>query len=74
MGDAWVSSDGGMLTLDTGALHTKWIRDIYDEQARSIAAGQGGCAPNIAPVSTQSPPLPARPRRRRPPEVTYPRN
>ena len=48
MGDAWVSSDGGMLTLDTGALHTKWVRDIYDEQARSIAAGQGGCAPNIA--------------------------
>jgi alpha-L-rhamnosidase len=50
MGDAWVSSDGGMLTLDTGALHTKWVRDIYDEQARSIAAGQGGCAPNIAPA------------------------
>eukprot|EP01050_Picozoa_sp_SAG11_P006651 SAG11_NODE_524_length_8751_cov_4.292765_5_plen_137_part_00 len=39
-----------MLTLDTGALHTKWIRDIYDEQARSIAAGQGGCVPNIAPA------------------------
>jgi alpha-L-rhamnosidase len=50
MGDAWVSSDGGMLTLDTAALHTKWIRDIFDEQARSVAAGQGGCAPNIAPA------------------------
>lgn len=49
-GDAWVSSDGGMLTLDTGALHTKWIRDIYDEQARAIAAGKGACAPNIAPA------------------------
>ena len=28
----------------------RWVRDIYDEQARSIAAGQGGCAPNIAPA------------------------
>lgn len=47
---AQVSSDGGMLTLDTGALHTKWIRDIFDEQARAIAAGIGACAPNIAPA------------------------
>ena len=39
-----------MLTLDTAALHTKWVRDIYDEQARNIAAGLGACAPNIAPT------------------------
>lgn len=45
-----MSSDGGMLTLDTAALHTKWIRDVFDEQARAVAAGKGACAPNIAPA------------------------
>ena len=39
-----MSSDGGMLTLDTAALHTKWVRDIYDEQARNIGAGLGAVA------------------------------
>ncbi len=45
-----MSVDGGMLTLDTGALHSKWIRDIFDEQNRNPPGPNQGCGPSQAPV------------------------
>jgi hypothetical protein len=55
MADGWVSSDGGMLTLDTPALMIKWIRDMYDEQSRYATGILGsstehGCVPSIVPA------------------------
>ena len=49
-GDGWVSADGGMLTLDSAALHSKWVRDIFDEQARNPPGPNHGCGPSQAPV------------------------
>ena len=50
MADGWVSSDGGMLTLDTPALMRKWIRDMYDEQSRYLeGTPEHGCVPSIVP-------------------------
>lgn len=53
MADGWVSSDGGMLTLDTPALMIKWIRDMYDEQSRyatGSSSTEHGCVPSIVPA------------------------
>ena len=49
MGDAWVSSEGALFTLDMAALYSKWIRDMFDEQALNPAGPNQGCVPDIVP-------------------------
>ena len=49
--DGWVSASGGLLTLDTPALLSKWTRDMYDEQGRFTAgSAEHGCVPSIVPA------------------------